>query len=178
MEKNYRVVLTGGPCSGKSTIMRELSVRGFKTLPEIARIYFDRRKSEGMTMDDIKQTEGWKSDLLTLRQQYESNIENQVCILDRSLVDNVAYRRHYGDQVPDTLTNELEQKYDMVFVLDMLDYQQDDVREESEKEAHEIHQRIIDTYEGFGYDLNHVPVMSINDRVSYITQRINVPAIH
>ena len=46
-------VLTGGPCSGKTTLIDELKQRGYSVFPEPARIVIASELAQGKTIQDI-----------------------------------------------------------------------------------------------------------------------------
>ncbi|MCB0284931.1 MAG: ATP-binding protein, partial [Calditrichaeota bacterium] len=47
-------VITGGPSTGKTTVINLLSERGFKTTIEHARHYIDTMREEGRTVEEIR----------------------------------------------------------------------------------------------------------------------------
>ena len=48
-------VITGGPCTGKTTVVDLLAKRGYKTTIEHARHYIDTQKIKGKTIEEIKE---------------------------------------------------------------------------------------------------------------------------
>jgi predicted ATPase len=56
MIKPHWYVLTGAPCSGKTSIIEELKHRGFVTFPEAARQVMDEYLSNGMSAYDIRKS--------------------------------------------------------------------------------------------------------------------------
>ena len=47
-------VITGAPCSGKSTMIDQLANKGFQTFPEVARQFFAQEVAKGRTIDEIR----------------------------------------------------------------------------------------------------------------------------
>ena len=47
-------VITGTVCSGKSTLIDQLADKGFQTVPEPGRQYFEREMAKGRTIDEIR----------------------------------------------------------------------------------------------------------------------------
>ncbi|PZR03085.1 MAG: hypothetical protein DI539_26790, partial [Flavobacterium psychrophilum] len=47
-------VITGGPCTGKTTVVELLAKRGYVTIAEQARHYIDTQKVEGRTVEEIR----------------------------------------------------------------------------------------------------------------------------
>ena len=48
-------VITGASCSGKTTMIDQLSNKGFRTFPEVGRLYFERELAKGRTIDEIRE---------------------------------------------------------------------------------------------------------------------------
>lgn len=169
-------VVTAGPCAGKTSTLRELSARGYRTCPEGARVAIDQAVSEGKDMDEFRETEEFTQRVLDEDSRAELNaIRNssmgEHVFLDRSLADNIAYAKLYGRNIPDRVHMICEQRYDTVFVLDQLEFETDYARTEDEEEARVVHQELINAYEYLGYDIIEVPVKPVSERADIIEER-------
>ena len=92
LETNWNVI-TGGPCTGKTTVINLLSERGYKTTIEHARHYIDTQKVKGRTVEEIKENKK-QFQLGVLNMQIEQEAElapNDRVFLDRALPDAMAY---------------------------------------------------------------------------------------
>lgn len=165
---NQRYVLTAGPCSGKTTTLRELSARGYNTIPESARRVIEARKSEGMVPDVIQSHESFSTWVEESDRELEQHTYEGPTFLDRSLADCIAYQEFYGEIVDNRLIAECRDRYDGVFLLDQLDFESDYARMEDEKEAFDLHNKIADTYRKLGYDPIRVPVKPVPERCDFI----------
>ena len=173
-------VITAGPSAGKSSTVRELSARGYDTLPEAARILFDQAISEGRDPAAVREDDDFHEQLESIDRIIESHIEERVVFLDRSLADNIAYRRRFRNtgRVED-LIEECRGKYDNIFILERITFKDDEVRVEDEDEAEKTHRAIKQAYRDAGYDLIEVPVMPVDERADRIEQKITkTPPIH
>ena len=56
---NHWYVITGAPCSGKTSVIREIEKRGYGTVPEAARTYIKQELAQGLTLDKIKENKPW-----------------------------------------------------------------------------------------------------------------------
>ena len=78
MEKQNKTtnwyVITGGPSTGKTTVINLLMERGYKTTIEHARHYIDTMKEEGRTVEEIR-TNKRKFQLGVLDMQIEQEAE-------------------------------------------------------------------------------------------------------
>ena len=54
VQTNWHVI-TGGPCSGKTTLVDQLADKGFRTVPETARLYIEKEMARGRTIDEIRE---------------------------------------------------------------------------------------------------------------------------
>lgn len=162
-------VITAGPSAGKSSVIRELGARGHRTLPEAARIAIDQKISEGVDADEVREIDGFQQYVEMTDRRIERNADSDVTYFsDRSLVDNIVYRRIDDGYVPQELLETCRGRYDTVFMLEQLSFRDDYARDEDAQEAREIHQRLRATYEALGYDVIDVPVMPIDERVDAI----------
>jgi predicted ATPase len=165
-----RVVLTGGPCCGKTALIDELKSRGHSVLEEVARGVLEERGHLEAT------TEEW-----TIRQRmmFDGQIVGEECLdaklsfLDRGVPDVFAYSQYYLGSLPKgTSLHQACGRYDSVFVLDMLPFEDDGLRVESgEAEARKIHEHIISAYLNTGYDPIQVPVFSKKTKKASIKAR-------
>lgn len=176
-------VITAGPSAGKSSTIRELSSRGYRTLPEAARILFDQAISEGRDPDEVRQNDDFHEQVENLDRHIESHITGETVFLDRSLADNVAYRRRFGNtddgEATFHLLRECENRYDNVFLLDRLPMENDAVRTEDEDEARKTHEAIRQAYLDLGMDPIEIPVMPVDERADAIEEHItHAPPIH
>lgn len=167
-------VITAGPSAGKSSTIRELSARGFQTLPEAARIVLDQAISEGKEPEKVKKEEDFHEQVETVDRQIQRQIrEDEHTFLDRSLADNIAYRQlNPNADVPEKLIQEVQNKYDTIFVLERIEFKDDAVRTEDDEQAEEIHQQLIQTYINLGYEPIIVPLEPVDRRADFIESKI------
>jgi predicted ATPase len=171
-----KIVITGGPCSGKTAVIEELRKIGFPVLEETAKEIVALRKHIPVTKEesDIRQ------DLIFNKQfakEQKAEKENyDVLFLDRSLIDGLAYAVLYSGEksIEKYLPAVRNKKYDYVFILDLLPFNPEGFRSENEneEEAKRIHNSILELYQRLGYEPVSVPVMSIEHRVGFILEKI------
>jgi len=164
-------VVTGGPCTGKTTVINMLEQRGYKTTIEHARHYIDTQQSEGRTIEEIKENKK-QFQLGVLNMQIEQEAElntNDNVFLDRALPDAMAYYQFLGLDYNDRLIEQCNKYcYSKVFILDRLPLINDYARLEDEEEQIRIHQLIIKVYESYPCPIIHVPVLKPEERVDFI----------
>lgn len=167
-----KYVLTGGPCSGKTTIINELKKRGYDVLEEIARGFLRGRKNFQFTTEErIFMEESMFQEQL----KKENGLEKKKLLFcDRGLADYYAYSEHLLGFVPEKLKKfNVSKRYDGIFILERFPFEQDGFREESsEEEAEETHKKIIEVYENLGYSPVFVPIMPAQERTDFVLDYI------
>lgn len=180
-------VITAGPSAGKSSTLRELSARGYATGPEAARLLFDQAISEGRDPAAVREDADFHEQVESIDRRIERNVpDDETVFLDRSLADNIAYRRHFSEGTPSremadaifSLCRECENRYGDVFLLDRIQFEDDEVRVEDEEEAQAIHEAMRQAYQDCGYDVYEVPVKPVDERADEIENHVQRTAIH
>ncbi|MBV9159729.1 MAG: ATP-binding protein [Candidatus Kaiserbacteria bacterium] len=175
METPPWYVLTGGPCSGKTTLVREIETRGHAVLPEAARAFIEEHLATGETIDEMRKDLLWfEKSILRYHVQIETRAPKDTTLfLDRGLPDNLAYFRFTNLPIDDEVEKAMRFfRYRKVFLLEMLSFANDRARFETEEEAFRIHGLIADAYRELGYDIVHVPVLPVPDRADFILERL------
>lgn len=170
-----KIVLTGGPSSGKSTLINSLEESGHTVLHETARKVLEERAESPQSQEE------W-----TIRQRlmYELQLDQEAscpkteyAFLDRGAPDTIAYSKHYLGFIP---YEPAKQEYHKIFELERLPFKSDGLRIESgDEEAQMIHDKILQTYKEMGYQTIFVPAYqektisaSISKRLEFILSSI------
>jgi len=176
-----KIIITGGPCSGKTSVLNELEKRGYKVVPEAA-IQLIHAENEGE-----KRVYPWTEFDAFQKRVIEKQIENEkvyenekLVLLDRSLIDGEGYYANRGMNPPETLPAQVKAaKYDVVFILDMLPEKYWTVndgehrRMQTYADGQSIHTRIIEVYERSGLKIINIPVLEpVEDRTNLIEKEI------
>lgn len=169
-------VITGGPCTGKTTMVELLEKRGYKTTIEHARHYIDTQKIKGETVEEIRANkERFQLEVLKMQIEEESTLDpNEIVFLDRALPDALAYYKFLGLKDDDRLIEMCNKYcYNTVFILERLPLINDYARREDEDEQIRIHNLIIEVYESYPCPIVHVPVLPPVERVEFIINNVN-----
>ena len=103
-----KVVLAGGPCTGKSTLVQELASRGYETVPEAASSVIEPLKGGMFFMCPFNSAvfADLQKQIVCKQIELESKISGKgMVFFDRSALDSLAYLRFYDVRAPDELKN-------------------------------------------------------------------------
>ncbi len=176
MNSNNWYIITGAPNSGKSTLIRLLTDRGYKTIDEAARIYIDREIARGETLKDIRNNEiSFHKKILEIKIYLEKKISrNEIVFWDRGIPDSDAYYKLQRITSDNYLKKAIENSvYKKVFLLDYLPYKKDYSRTENEEEQIKLHGLLRDVYEKINIPLIEVSKMnSAEERLKFILDNL------
>lgn len=167
-------VITGAPCSGKTSVIDCLARRGYRIVPEAARSYIDECLAKGQTLDEIKSDPmAFERRILLEKVRIERSLPaNELIFLDRAVPDSMAYYQLEGLVSGEPLAFSRRTRYKKVFLFHRLDFEKDTVRAENQHMAARIEDLLFTSYKKLGYDLIRVPVMSLVRRIEFILQYI------
>lgn len=175
-----KIVITGGPGTGKSSLIHELKKRNFSCFEEISRqVTLDARK-DGIDQLFLTKPLLFSELLLEARtKQYleAASADVDLVFLDRGLPDVVAYMHYANSTYPKHFIDLCKTHvYDQVFVLAPWQeiFVSDSERYENFDQAVQIHDALLQTYEGLGYALVDVPFDSIEKRADFIIDALNL----
>lgn len=174
MKKTNWYVLTGPPCSGKTTLINALRDKGYTISEEVARTHYLDLISHYTQKKVLSDPVQLQEDILQIEIKREQSLDpNELIFFDRALPDSIAYYQQLG-KVPQHVTKAAKlNHYKGVFFLEALPYEKDIIRTEDEKTARAIGRLIRLAYESLGYQLIDVPAVSVEQRLEKILNVIN-----
>lgn len=174
--KNNWYVITGGPCSGKTTILDLLKEKKYKVVYEAARWYIDEEMKKGRTLREIRKDEyKFQKEVLKLKIKIEKSLPlNKLTFIERGIPDTSAYYSELCNITDDKFLKKSLKKcnYKKVFLFEMLNYKKDYARVENSKEAIKLEKALEKSYSDLGFEVIKVPRMSIEKRISFIEKNI------
>ncbi|AZQ45215.1 AAA family ATPase [Nonlabens ponticola] len=174
-----RILLIGGPGTGKSTLINDLENRGFKVHHEISREVTARAQQQGIEQLFLTDPMAFSNQLLAGRIQQFVDAVPGINFYDRGIPDVPAYHKFTGDHIPENyLEASKNYKYDQVFHLAPWEeiYAQDSERYESFSQASAIDKALKNFYRGLGYDLITIPQTTVENRINFILDHVNLEA--
>jgi predicted ATPase len=173
-----KIVITGGPGTGKSTVIKALAKRNFACMPEISReVTLNARKNGDMQLFLTKPL--LFSELLLegrVNQYIEAENKNEKLVFfDRGIPDVHAYMNYISIDYPNTyITKSNLYRYNYIFLMPPWEeiYISDNERYENFEQALAIHNHLERTYKELNYTIIEVPIGTIEERVEFILASI------
>ena len=173
-----KIVITGGPGTGKSSLINELMNQKFFCMNEISRkVTLDARKN-GIEQLFLKDPLLFSQLLLEGREQQFLNADKEnadIVFFDRGIPDVHGYMNYIGVDYPDIYKEKsLKYRYTIIFMTPPWQeiYQSDNERYESYEQSLAIHNHLKKTYLELEYSILDVPFVSINERVQFILNSV------
>ena len=172
-ETNW-VVITGAPCSGKTSVIRTFEDMGYPVVHEAARALIDEGLATGMSVSQIKSDIlAFESRILERKIAAEQRLpEQQTVFLDRAIPDSIAYYRLENLPPDIPLIESRRFQYRRVFLFERFGFKTDEVRSEDDQAAARIESLIETAYTALGYKIVHVPVMPVPARQAFVLETL------
>jgi predicted ATPase len=172
---NNWYVLTGGPCAGKTTTIDELARRGYPVVAEPARLIIEEKLAAGQSIGEIVTNEDWLPSVV--RRSFDLHTAapaEETVFFDRGIADSIAYYKLGMRELDAESKRAIDSvTYKKIFLLDLVDFKNDEARSESIEEARALHALISQAYESLGYEIVRVAVMPVAERVDYILSHLS-----
>lgn len=171
-----KIVITGGPSTGKSTIINHLIEIGYTCMPEISREVITKAQEEGIEQLFLTDPLLFSKMLLEGRiQQYINacKMESSCIFFDRGIPDVQAYLNYVSTPYPDIYRKSCHlYKYEKVFIMPPWEdiHVNDKERYEDFEQSIIIYQHLKKNYKEIGYTCIEVPIGSIEARTHFILE--------
>lgn len=188
MRNVKKIVLTGGPFSGKSTLISELEFLGYPIVQEAALLVIDDLNEEMGVAAQIKFRQENLDKIQEMIYEKQVKLENHAIsqaiknnfdfiICDRGVYDGLAYYKLFEKSPHKNLIEKIEtHKYDHVFVCEVLpnfDSRSDTGRFEDAESSKKLSNYSYDIYSRVTPNILWLPVMSIDERLNFVIDSIN-----
>lgn len=173
-----KIVITGGPGTGKSAVIEELALRNYSCMHEISRQLTLDARNEGIEQLFLKDPLLFSSKLLQERtKQYISanELTTDIVFFDRGLPDIYSYLNFKRTTYPSVyIENCQKYRYSTIFLMPPWEeiYTADNERYESFEEALQIHRYIKRGYLDAGYSIIDVPFDTVKNRTNFILESL------
>lgn len=167
-------MLSGGPGTGKTSIITRLENQGYKVFHEVSREIIRKeieKKSNVLPWADL---EAFSNEVLKGRIA-DFHKANSVHFYDRSIIDTFAYHiKNNEDLSKDWLKLSHELRYHTdVFITPPWQeiYTIDNERKESWEDLLDLHDALLKAYANFGYNIVEIPNLTIEERTNFILNK-------
>lgn len=173
-------IITGGPGSGKTTLINAIASHGIQTTLESGRkIIQDQLSSTGEALPWLNPIAF--AELMYSREncEYHKAIEiNETVIFDRGIPDVVGYLRLMNLPVPDYMDNAAKKlRYNhTIFIAPHWPeiFKQDAERKQSQEEALATFKVMYNTYLSYGYTPVFLPLATVQTRVEFVIKHLSI----
>jgi predicted ATPase len=174
VQTNWHVI-TGTVSSGKSTLIDQLADRGFQTVPETGRLCVEREMAKGRTINEIRENMAAISIAIKdMQLEIEHGLRaNDVLFLDRAVPGSLAWYRTSGLNPNEILLECFHHRYASVFILDPLPFQENGARDGYADKAGYLDEWLARDYSALGYSVVRVPVLSLQERLAFVLERLS-----
>lgn len=177
-EKPQRIVITGGPGSGKTTLIDALSGVGYRCMPEAGRAIIREQLAVGGRALPWEDREAFAERMLQceLRSYHEAPGHDGPVIFDRGIPDILGYLR-LSDLPVKRHVMEAARRFryfPRVFLAPHWPaiFEQDAERKQSETEAARTCQVMEETYASLGYEIVPLPLDTVEARVRFVSRHL------
>lgn len=173
---NRFIILSGCSGGGKSTLLKELTRRGFTTIEEPGRrIVAEEMQIGGTALPWIDMSAFARRAIALGLSDRETAPKDGLVFFDRSLIDAAsALHTVTGDPFITTLKHHHRYNRNVFLTPPWLEiYCNDDERQHGFEEALEEYDRLLHDYRELDYEITILPKTNVGDRVDNILQTLN-----
>ena len=172
-----KYIITGGPGSGKSSILNELVTRGYNCSPEASREVIKQQKALLTNCLPWIDLECFADKVFNkMVTNYQNSAPDLVTFFDRGIPDIVAYLDNANLFVKDIYRDSLSKCiYNKnVFILPPWPqiYEQDEERWQTFDESVSLYENLNIVYKSFGFNLIEIPIGEIAQRADFLTEKL------
>lgn len=169
---NWRFIVTGGPGSGKTSLVEAAGREGYACFPEIARDLI----LQGVTPPVwSEKPDSGRFFELVLQSRIDAHQQvkcAEIAFYDRGIPDSLAYFRFQNLKVPRILSEAIDNyRYNqMVFAAPPWEqiYHNDTVRKETWSESVELYEITLEEYRRIGYTIVELPEIPVAERLVFM----------
>lgn len=169
-----KVVLIGGPGSGKTTTLQELENLGYTCMQEISREITLQAQKQGINQLFLENPILFSEKLLEGREQQfikANTFKTDIVFFDRGIPSIHAYMRYFKTDFP-SIFIEKSKQYTYTKVFQFLPwkkiYTTDSERYETFEQSVKISTFLYNAYNELGYQVITVPFGSVKERCNFI----------
>ena len=172
---NAHFIITGGPGTGKSTLIAALREGGMSCFDEVSRQIIVEANQNGSDLLPWSNLEAFAAEChrRMIAQLVEEEVEG-LCFYDRGIPDIIAYLRNGGKSVPNYLFDDGKRYAKLVFMAPPWQeiFVNDSERPQSFEECQKLHNLLLKAYTELGYRVVMLPKVSVELRVNFVISTV------
>ena len=169
---NKKILITGGPGTGKTELIKGLENLGFNCEKEISREITENEQKKGVEQFFLKDPIEFSKRLMILRSNQYKKIQNaEFTFFDRGVHEIIAYLNFIKIKYDNFFIERAKEiVYNKIFILPPWKniYVNDKQRYESFEQCKQIHSEIVKIYREFETEIIMLEKNSVNQRISSI----------
>lgn len=173
-KEQQKIVLIGGPGTGKTTVLNALKEKGFYCFDEVSRAVTLKAQQKGIEQLFLTEPLLFSQMLLEGREEQfleSETIAENVIFFDRGIPDVYAYLNYFKTNYPDVFIEKSKAyKYDIIFHFSPWQeiHTIDNERYETFEESTKIDEFLMKAYTELGYKIINVPFGAVDERTNFI----------
>ena len=170
-----RIVISGGPGSGKTTLIDALRGRGHVCCQEVSRQLIREQHACGGALLPWRDLPGFAAECeRRMRAQLAEADGHTLVFFDRGLPDIIAYLRHAGLQPAPGLFDEARIYTPLVFLAPPWPaiFRQDPERPQTYLDAVALHAELERAYRNCGFEIVPLPRADVATRVAFVERTL------
>jgi predicted ATPase len=171
-----RIVISGAPATGKTTLCYALEKKGYPCFHEISREIIQRELLAGTDVLPWKNLQAFTKLIIAGRLRQFEAAEKELSFYDRSLIDALAYLDKDHVEIPkDWEQLAREKRYaQRVFITPPWQeiFVNDHERRESWQEVLHVHEYLVTGYEERGYEVVIIPKTTVAERLDFVLNQL------
>ena len=171
-----RIVISGGPGTGKTSLIWALEEAGFRCIHEISREIIREELAAKTNVLPWADLQAFSEKVYAGRKEQFGQSQNGLNFYDRSVIDTIAYMHKDGMVIPAAWEQEIKSlRYsDPVFITPPWReiFGNDHERRESWQQLVDVHNSLVAAYKEAGYTIVEIPKVSIEERMQFVLSRV------
>lgn len=172
---NNLFVITGGPGTGKTTLIDALRKRGAICFNEVSREIIAEANLNKTDLLPWKNLRLFANECLTrMEKQLQQAEGKESYFFDRGIPDIVAYLRFGGETSTPYIVDKCRSYAKLAFIAHPWEeiFVNDDERPQSFDDCCQLHKLLESTYKEFGYTVVEIPKISVEGRADFVLRTI------